>query len=253
MKRLQALIPVFVLSVAVPFVPQALAAPDTTCTGTIGSGTVPGKLVVPPGATCTLDGTTVLGTIEVGSSATLRASRIKVETAEIQATGFRQILITNGSVVDGLQAKDGGAVTITGSTFEGQVQLQKNTGRVNISSNSLGEGVQITETSDRVTFSGNSLEGSSAEITKTTGTLTVKSNRVGENLEVSETQGQVTVSSNRVNDNLEVSKNLGGTTISSNTVGDNLSCSDNSPPPTGGGNVAGADGNGSKDGQCAGL
>lgn len=59
--------------------------------------------------------------------------------------------------------------------------------------------------------------------------------------------------SNIVGDNLGVNKNLNGTQVFSNRANDNIDCTDNVPAPTGSGNVAGADGGGSKTGQCAGL
>lgn len=42
------------------------AAAEVSCTGTIGAETIDGTVVVPDGASCTLDGTTVDGNVLVG-------------------------------------------------------------------------------------------------------------------------------------------------------------------------------------------
>jgi hypothetical protein len=208
-------------------------APDTTCTGSLGAVTVPGKLVVPANAACTLTGTRVLGSIEVGINATLRASRINV-AGDLLGTQARLISVTGGSYVTGhtLLAK-GVTATFSGSTAFGGIELSENSGRATLTSATITDG--------------------SVDVTKNRGGATVNSNRVNANLLVEENAAGTSVRSNIVGDNLSVHKNTGGTVVAGNRASDNIDCVDNVPAPTGSGNVAGADGNGAKTGQCAGL
>lgn len=209
-------------------------APDTICTGSIGAITVQGKLVVPANATCTLSSTRILGSIEVGINATLRATRINV-AGDTLATQHRLVSITTSSHIEGhTKLSKGGSITITSSSAFGGVEISENTARPSLTSVNIANGGLFVE--------------------KNRGGATVHSNRVNGNMEVSENSGGVTsVRSNIVGDNISVSKNLNGTQIFSNRANDNIDCTDNVPAPTGSGNVAGADGGGSKTGQCAGL
>ena len=209
----------------------AFAAPDTNCTGSIGAVTIPGKLVVPDGATCTLNGTHILGSVEVKINSTLRATRIRVE-GDALANQARLASITSGSYVAGhVQFSKGITATFTGSTPYG--------------------GVELVENSGRATLTGSTFTESPGFVAKNRGGAVVDNNRAGDGLLVSENSGGTWVRGNTVVDNLKVNKNLGGTVISNNRAGDNIDCTDNSPAPTGSGNVAGTDGAGSKTGQCA--
>ena len=210
-----------------------LFAPDTNCTGSIGATTIPGKLVVPNGATCTLNGTHVLGSIEVGINSTLRATRIRVE-GDALANQSRLASITSGSYVVGhVQFSKGVTATFTGSTPFG--------------------GVELVENSGRATLTGSTFSESPGYVAKNRGGAVVDNNRAGDALLVEGNSGGTWVRGNTIVDSLKVDKNLGGTVISNNRAGDNIDCTDNSPAPTGSGNIAGTDGGGSKTGQCANL
>lgn len=142
--------------------------------------------------------------------------------------------ITTSSHIEGhTRFGKGVTVTITGSSAFGGADLSENTGRVTMTSVTVNNGGVF--------------------VTKNTAGVTVRSNRSNGNLSVSENRGGTSVRSNIVGDNLGVNKNIGGTQIVSNRANDNIDCTDNSPSPTGSGNVAGADGGGSKTGQCATL
>jgi len=208
-------------------------APDTLCAGSIGATTVPGKLVVPANATCTLSGTRILGSVEVGINSTLRATRITV-AGDALATQSRLVSITTSSHIEGhTKLSKGITATVSGSSAFGGVELSENSGRATLTSVTVNNG--------------------GAFVTKNRGGATVQSNRVNANLSVSENAGGASVRSNIVGDNLGVNKNTGGTAVVSNRANDNIDCTDNAPAPTGSGNVAGADGGGSKTGQCANL
>jgi len=66
-------------------------AGERTCRGTIGSTTVD-DLLVPQGATCTLDGTTVKGTITVKGDATLRAAHVRV-VGNVQSENAKRVVL----------------------------------------------------------------------------------------------------------------------------------------------------------------
>ncbi len=207
-------------------------APDTPCAGSIGAVTIGGKLVVPSNATCTLSGTRILGSVEVGINATLRATRINV-AGDALATQARLVTITSSSHIEGYtKLSKGVTATITGSSAFGGVELSENTGRVTLTSVIINNG--------------------GVTVSKNAG-ATVHSNRVNANLYVVENRAGTSVRSNIVIDNIGINKNTGGTQIYSNRSNDNIDCVDNVPAPVGSGNVAGADGGGSKTGQCAGL
>ena len=74
-----------VLALAV-FAPAAQAE-ERVCRGTIGATTVD-NLLVPQGATCTLNGTRIEGTVKVERNATLTASGIRVK-GNVQGEGFK--------------------------------------------------------------------------------------------------------------------------------------------------------------------
>lgn len=59
-------------------VEPAAHADDRTCRGSIGTAQVDDNVIVPRGATCTLNGTRVDGNVEVRSGATLIARGVRV-------------------------------------------------------------------------------------------------------------------------------------------------------------------------------
>ena len=257
-RRVMVLIAAVVALFALPA--SAQAAPNTECTGTIGAVLIEGKIVVPAGATCTLEGTTVTDSIIVGAGSSLNARSVETllpATVSIQASGAASVVVTGtlppgelevpeelrtrllGSVQavgggtvtisdtelgGGLQVLDNsGPVLITNSFVEGALQLNKNKGAVSVTDSFLGEGVEISETTGDVTFTANTSDESDLTIQKTNGDVTVESNpSLGENFEVTETTGQLSVLDNTINDNAEIANNAGGAIVAGNTVGDNL-------------------------------
>lgn len=167
----------------------AAQAEERVCRGTIGAVTVD-NVRVPTGATCTLSGTRVEGTVKVESGARLYASAIRVK-GNIQGEGFKVVSVRQGSVV------------------VGSVQLK------------------------------NGLVG---------GTGSIVSSRINGDLQFEANRARMVAQSNVILANLQAVQNRGGLTISNNRISQALQCKQNSPPPTGGGNVAG-----DKEGQCARL
>src|SRR3712207_1444223 len=84
---------------ALTMVAPAALAEERVCRGTIGATTVD-NVRVPSGATCTLNGTKVEGTVKVESGARLYAERIRV-IGNVQSEGFKVVSLKAGPRVGG--------------------------------------------------------------------------------------------------------------------------------------------------------
>ncbi len=164
-------------------------AEERVCRGTIGAATVD-NLRVPSGATCTLNGTKVKGTIKVERGARLFANGVNV-VGNIQSEGFRTVSVKEGSTV-------GGSVQLENGQRDG-----------------LGR---------------------------------IASTRINGDLQFFSNRARMVARGNTILANLQAVSNTGGLVIQNNRISENLQCKQNSPPPTGGGNVAG-----DKEDQCARL
>jgi hypothetical protein len=214
-----------------------LAAPaahaDTTCNGTIGTGVIVGNVIVPPGASCELLGTTVTGNVLFGQGSKLLTENANV-AGNIQGEGAARVWIYNTAVTD-IQLKKVTRQIIIGSDRTcvadplvlGRIQLEENSARISICKMSTRQDVQLT---------------------KNSGPILVDRNIIGEDLQAADNTQLVRIRFNTVGANMEVIKNTGGVILNQNTAGMRIQCNDNVPPPTGSGNTAPA-----KEGQCAGL
>jgi hypothetical protein len=251
-RRLTVFIAVIVALVAL-HAPEAQAA-DTECRGTF-VGVVVGKLVVPDGEVCVLNGTIVPESIIVGVKSKLIANQIEVltpGTVSIQANGADSIEVTGlcksciepgadpeverpREVLGSLQAVGGGKVIIADTIFggalqildnsdevritesfvEGAVQLAKNKGGVSVMGNFLGEGVEISETEGDIILM---IQGSQHPATVAfIGNISEESD-----LTISKTKGNVVVKDNpSLGENFEVSETSGHVMVVGNTINDN--------------------------------
>ena len=111
--------------------PVALAE-ERTCRGTIGARTVD-NLRVPQGATCTLNGTIVKGTVNVENRAKLYANGVRV-IGNIQSEGFQTVVVREGSRVGGnVQLENGlsgGTGKVLSSRIDGDLQFFSNEARM---------------------------------------------------------------------------------------------------------------------------
>ncbi len=164
-----------VLALAV-FAPAAQAE-ERVCRGTIGATTVD-NLLVPQGATCTLNATRVEGTVQVKPNATLFANAIRVK-GNVQSEGFKNIVLRQGSVVVGsVQLENGlrggsGRVLNTringdlqffqndarmiarGATILANFQVVQNTGGVALTNNRISQSLQCKQNDPAPTGGGN--------------------------------------------------------------------------------------------------
>lgn len=107
--------------------PVAMAE-ERVCRGTIGATTVD-NLLVPKGATCTLNGTKVKGTVKVANGAKLYASAIRV-VGNVQSEGFQTVVLKADSRIGGnVQLENGqrgGNARVVASRINGDLQFFSN-------------------------------------------------------------------------------------------------------------------------------
>ena len=107
-------------------------AEERVCRGTIGGATVD-NVRVPQGASCTLNGTRVEGTVKVERNATLFANGIRVK-GNVQSEGFKNIYLRQGSVVVGsVQLENGlrgGTGQVLNIRINGDLQFFSNEARM---------------------------------------------------------------------------------------------------------------------------
>jgi hypothetical protein len=144
--------------VAILATPSAALAEETTCRGRIGARTVD-NLLVPQGATCTLEGTRVEGTIKVSRRATLYAYDVRVK-GNVQAEEASRVRVLARSRVNGsIQLDDGGNARVRWSTIGGSIQLKANDGRLLVEHNSIGADVQAFSNTGGVHIAHNRMDG----------------------------------------------------------------------------------------------
>jgi hypothetical protein len=140
-------------------VPAQLAhAEERTCRGTLGAITVD-NVRVPQGATCTMQGTHVEGTIKVERNATLRASDVHV-IGNVQAEGARSVNVTNGSFVGGsIQIVQGGGALVDSSRINFDILYDENGAKLTARSNRIGGNLQAFQNTGGVSISRNVIDG----------------------------------------------------------------------------------------------
>ena len=137
--------------------PVALAE-ETSCRGTIGARTVD-NLRVPSGTSCTLEGTSVKGTITVEGGATLRARGVKV-IGNIQAENHKYVAVTGGSTVGGsIQIDQGGAFKIVNVQTKGSIQVVSNQGSSLLEQNRVNADIQVFSHRDGIRIVSNRVDG----------------------------------------------------------------------------------------------
>jgi hypothetical protein len=169
-------------------VPVALAE-ERVCRGTIGTTTVD-NLRVPQGATCTLDGTRVEGTIKVENRAKLYANGVRV-IGNIQSEGFQTIVVREGSRVGGSvqleNGRSGGIGKVISSRINGDMQFFSNQARMVAHGNTILANLQVVSN---------------------TGGVVLKNNTIAENLQCKQNNPAPTGGGNRAGDKEGQCRNL---------------------------------------------
>lgn len=149
---------VLVASLLVVASPVAVLAEERTCRRTLGAITVD-NLRVPDGATCTLNGTKVKGTIKVETGAILRAFGVRV-IGNVQGENSRRVAVKEGSRVGGsVQVVQSRYVTVLDSRINGDILIDENTRRNNIRRNVVGGNVQAFQNTGGVEIYRNRIDG----------------------------------------------------------------------------------------------
>jgi hypothetical protein len=134
------------------------SAEERVCRGSLGAITVD-NLRVPQGATCTLTGTYVKGTIKVERNAVLRANNVRV-VGNVQGENAQRVNVTNGSRVGGsVQIVQGFAANIAGSRINGDILFDDQNGAVSALRNTVGGNIQAFQNTGGVTIKGNRVDG----------------------------------------------------------------------------------------------
>ncbi|MGH2543164.1 MAG: hypothetical protein ACRDIB_10215 [Ardenticatenaceae bacterium] len=143
-----------VLALAFVLVGAAVASTDVECSGALGAVTVD-SVLVPEGATCTLDGTRVRQNITVLSGASLTANAVRAG-GNIQADGAEAIAINAGSVVrQSVDIKQGNTAQIDQALIRGTLKLEQNQGAVSVTNNRVGQNLRADQNTGGVTISDN--------------------------------------------------------------------------------------------------
>lgn len=120
-------------------------ADDRVCRGTIGAISVSTNVLVPTGATCTLDGTRVDGNVKVsGSGAVLITGGARID-GNVQADdgGARYVRVRGSTVLGDVQVKSGGRVVVRQTTVDGDIQLDSNRGQMTVRANNVDGDIQV--------------------------------------------------------------------------------------------------------------
>ena len=146
------------LSLSALSAPTVALAEERSCRGTIGAQIVD-NLRVPDGATCTLKGTTVKGTIKVETNAVLRAFDVRV-VGNVQAEDARRVVVAEGSHVGGsVQVVQSAAANIRDSRINADILLDDNSARNAVNRNVIGGNVQIFQNTGGVRIFDNRIDG----------------------------------------------------------------------------------------------
>jgi hypothetical protein len=133
-------------------------AEERVCRGTIGARTVD-NLRVPQGATCTLNGTFVKGTIKVQRAATLIATNVRV-IGNVQGENAENVVVKGGSRVGGsVQVVQGDRARVASSRVNGDILFDENDGQLSVVSTRIGEDVQAFQNTGGVSIRDNRIEG----------------------------------------------------------------------------------------------
>ena len=145
-----------VTALALPASPAL--AEERSCRGTIGAVTVD-NLKVPSGASCTLQGTYVKGTVKVESKATLVASNVRV-VGNVQAENAARVVVRDASRVGGsVQVVQGGAARVIGSSVNGDILYDDNRRALAALRNTIGGNLQAFQNTGGVEIRGNRIDG----------------------------------------------------------------------------------------------
>jgi hypothetical protein len=137
---------------------QVAHAEETVCRGFLGAETHD-NVRVPQGATCTMEGTFIEGTIKVETNATLRAFDVHV-IGNVQAEGARSVNVTRGSFVGGsIHVVQGDGAMVRSSEVNGDILFDENSARLAARGNEVGGNFQAFQNTGGVVIARNVIDG----------------------------------------------------------------------------------------------
>jgi DUF4097 and DUF4098 domain-containing protein YvlB len=150
-----------------PLPPQAVLPPAVNPAGSntftcqnvqIGAVDID-SVFVPPGATCVLNGTRLVGSIKVDQGAAVDARDIRMN-GDMQADGAASVVVGGASQIRGsVQVKQGGTATILGARINGSIQFFANRGQIVLQDNASIGNIQLEDNIGGVTLNANSTNG----------------------------------------------------------------------------------------------
>jgi len=147
-----------VAAMAVVALPNVALADEKICRGSIGARTLD-NVKVPQGASCTLKGTTVKGTITVNRGARLEAIGVRV-VGNVQGEGARNVIVRARSRVGGsVQVVQGKRAWVAYSKVGGDILFDDQSGRVGAKKNNVGGNIQAFQNTGGVRLRGNVIDG----------------------------------------------------------------------------------------------
>lgn len=132
-------------------------AEERTCSGAIGAQTLD-NVRVPQGATCTLTGTDVKGTVTVERSATLSARDARV-IGNVQAENAANVVVLASTVGGSVQVKQGGGATVRRSSVNADIQYDANVRPLTAAENRVGGNVQVVGNRGGAAITSNTVDG----------------------------------------------------------------------------------------------
>jgi hypothetical protein len=117
------------------------------------------SVIVPSGASCTLLGTLLNGSLEVQATATAIAENVNI-TGGVTSDGAARLSISGTSLVGGsVQVQRGAGATLSGIGITGDLQIDAMAGPVTASANRVTGNLQAIGNLGGLTFNGNTMGG----------------------------------------------------------------------------------------------
>lgn len=131
---------------------------EGACWGSLGAIEVD-DLFVPSGAICSLQGTSVDGTINVEENASLIASQVVV-SGDIKAENASLVVVKTGSTIAGnIELKESGSGEIANVSVYGNILLELNSGEFDVTGNWLSGNLQVFKNTGPLNLTDNIIEG----------------------------------------------------------------------------------------------
>jgi hypothetical protein len=138
-------------------VPAAAQAEERVCTGTIGAATVD-NLRVPQGASCTLNGTQIRGTLKVERNAALVADRIRT-VGNVQAEGARRVVVRSSRIGGSFQVVQGRSASLQSTIVNGDILYDSNIAQLAATRNTVGGNIMAFQNRGGVAITANRVDG----------------------------------------------------------------------------------------------